>query len=492
MTTTTTTTTETATMSATDTFRIPRSYLPELERRFGRLAKRAEKLGVPAPGFTIVGVEDVPEMRPSLSYEVDGAMEATGRTVQVATLTVHGDAPKYAGWSMIAVIDRDLDEPDSPNVVHVVAGELDPAWRTTGDVCDHCTPPTIARGRKTLVVVEHDTDGRRVVGTTCLHDFLGHTSPTQIAGWIQTLATLGDLFAAFGADDDPFEDRFGVGPRGEVRYDPEFFLATVAAVIREVGWTPKSRATDSHPATAEIARAACDSRDRDRVDVTDADRTAAAEAIAWAAEVDAKNDYLANVQAVAVKSGWRTKDLGIGGSILNAYQRELSFQAERQARDTVTTGPAVELPLGKQTIVGTILSVDRVPGYRPDTTDLKMRVLDDRGFSVYGTVPASLTGHHAKTDRILSWHLEVPELPGTGQSLATPTKEEAELEVERRARMFAARGDARKTYLVVPNYDTVFVPCVAAGDRVQFVATVKASNRPGQGWFSRPTKAERV
>jgi len=370
---------------APETFVVSPAGLADLTTRFARLARRAERLGVPAPSFTVVETFDIPEMVPALSYEIDGAMEPSGRLLTRHALTVQGDAPKYDGWSMLAVIDRDLDKPNTPNVVHLVGDtQLLPAWREVGDVCDHCNPPTIARGRKLLVVVEHDNGERKVVVTTCLHDFLGGTSPAAIAAWIATLSTLRDLF--LGADDDDERDEYR-GGRIEERFDPEMFLAHVARSIDDHGWTSRGAANEYHIATVDRVLNEITDRKVRPAQPSDANVQLALDALAWAQEVDpGTNDYLLNMSAVAAKQGWRGRDLGLGGSIISAYQRELGYRAERAAQVAEQTAPC---PNGKVTITGTVVKFSEVEGFRGGTVT-KMTVLADEGYKVWGTVPRSL------------------------------------------------------------------------------------------------------
>lgn len=370
------------------TYRVRDYLLADLTAKFARLAKRADKLGVPAPTFTIVATHELPEYVEVLAGDISGGTVPTGRIITFHDVRVTGEAPKFAGWSMLAVIDRDLDEPNSPNVVHLLPGvELDPTWRDVRDVCDHCVPRDIARGRKLLVVVQHDNGERKIVGTTCLHDFLGHTSPHAIAAWVATLSSFADYFGSLGADDD---EREHGGRRIEERYDPEHFLAEVARSIRTYGWVSRGKADVFADRIATVDRVRNDIdrfTKREEPYPTDADKTLAQDAIEWATTIDpGSNDYLFNVQAVVAKSGWRGRDLGIGGSIISAYQREQQYKAEREAQAAAQTEPC---PEGKTTITGVVVGTKWAEGYMGDSV-LKMTVVDDRGFRVWGTVPSSI------------------------------------------------------------------------------------------------------
>lgn len=317
---------------------IPAQNLDAFKTAFGKIQKRAVKLGVPVPTFEVLGVEDRKLETGPTGFEIN-------IRYQVALVTVAGEAPKFDGWSPLAVIDLDPDDaPDGPHVVHVIAGDADPAWRSETDRCDHCTQTP--RGRKKLVVVEHDDGTRKVVGTTCVADFLGGVAPERIASWFDILASLDDLAGAF-EDSEEFR-----GARAEWRYDPSEFLAFTVSAIALDGWVSRGDARNgiSREATADqvvgILIALQRGTQRDKADAmvyypTEAQTAEADAALEWARDCWAGNDsldggdYLMNVQAVASKAGWRFKDVGLGASIAVAYARQLEREVARakQAED---------------------------------------------------------------------------------------------------------------------------------------------------------------
>lgn len=311
--------------------RIPEWRVGALRDAIAKLAKRADRLGVPAPTVRLVDVVEERERD-----EVTGVEHV--RTVAVVEVT--GDAPKFAGWTAAAVIDLDPDDrPDGPHVVHTI-GEQNPAdvlvWRGERDRCDHCTQSP--RGRRKLIVCEHENGEQVVVGTTCVRDFLGGTTPEQIAGWFEILGTLDDLAASYEDDDD---DQWS-GPREEMRVDPADFLAWTASVIEADGWTPRS-AADFGGATADQVveyvfgrphtQQQRDERDDRRPTAHHVEQAEAA--LEWARNISddevARSDYLANVAAVASKAGWRVRDAGLGASIVAAYRRATEKEIARRA-----------------------------------------------------------------------------------------------------------------------------------------------------------------
>lgn len=302
------------------TFTIADGNMARFTAEITRLVKRAEKIGVPAP--TWASGERVEVKDPN-----------TGFVTVSYLVSVSGKSPKYDGWSFVAAIDLDRENPDSPNVVHVLPGyEKDPEWSTMSERCDECNITN--KGRKKLVVVQHDDGRRMVVGSTCLHDFLGDKSPQAIAAWAEMLSS----FLNSG-------DRFEQGDyssAGEFRIDAETYLAWVVRSIAERGWTPRSKAGDGNLATADDALVdlnAFVNGDRTVKQPMAKDFGEAAAVLAWAQDIElGSSDFLDNAAAVAQKSTWRRQDLGIGASLVSVYRRNQNV--ERTAEVTANSDPS--------------------------------------------------------------------------------------------------------------------------------------------------------
>lgn len=323
-------------------FEIPVWNLPTVERKFRTLARRAERVGQPAPTFTI----ERTETRERGAERDAAGFERPKFVYEVAIITLHGVTPHFDGWTLLAIIDRDLAEPDAPNVVATLTDEHDPAWHSIGDTCDHCAERNLRgpRGRRKIAVVRHDDGTVKHVGTKCLADFLGGSTPEQIAGYAEYLAGL-----AAGLADD--EDDRDYGAHAERRFDLDSVLVYATAISRVHGFVPKSY-EGYH--TADRVADAIDGRSKDRaralegVTITDADRAFAAAVTEWLRTLEVgTNDYLSNLAAVAAKSTIRVRDLGLAVSGVNAYRRhvegEITRRVEREtAADSVHVGTVGE------------------------------------------------------------------------------------------------------------------------------------------------------
>lgn len=295
-------------------------------------------------------------------------------------LTLTGDAPKYAGWTLVAALTHVEGET-------VVRGASVPEmYRTRGSSCDHCKT---SRQRAETYLVRHD-DGRMMqVGSDCLHDFLGHEEAEKIA----LQATM--LYLAYGAAEDG-EEGFGGGQRDHLTLDE--YLPMVAWCVRVEGWVSRTAARERDMGAATADRALmylgdAKARKEAGADPTSEDAKLAADASLWAealtdAQVSGENDYLHNLRVVA-RCGYVTNKLaGVGASMITAYERHLGRERAKAARALLPPSTHVGT-LGVRGCWSAVL--DFVTGYETDygyTTVLKFRT-DDGAVVVW---KASSTG----------------------------------------------------------------------------------------------------
>jgi len=278
----------------TRTHTIPESNMGELRARFEKLAKRAEKLGVPAPTF-VVDREYDEEIR------IPGA-EPTGRFRRYFDIHVVGETPKFAGWSFIAALTHlRTDDGEPVTILACVAdATVDERFRTAGPDCQHCQRRIF---RSATFVVRHDDGTEKQVGRQCIRDFLGADSPEHIASAVEMLAGISGMCEAA-------EDESWGGGGGSDRIEMLRLLTRVAQVIRLHGWISRKQARDSVlvagvEATADTAmRFMFPSKEeirRDRLPprATDADAEEAQAAIDWARAIEPRGDYEHSIQACA-------------------------------------------------------------------------------------------------------------------------------------------------------------------------------------------------
>ena len=307
---------------------VPEYNVSRLVAGLGKLVKRATKLGVEPPTWTVGEpfvkeygeVDPDTKKRPSMKFcEVD----------------VEGKAPKFEGWRLIAVV-ASLGE---GNVIRSVPGEEVPeSYRTAPIACDHCR---LTRSRLEVFVVAHDDGTFKLVGRSCLKDFLGHKSPEALAAGAEVLFEIDALCREA-------EDFEGGGGRGGYNVAPLVdFLAMTACIIRRDGWMSRGLARDlMKTATADTVWSTLNpdsyllrhwrENPGSRPVPTPEDEKLAGAAAEWAVGLteNASSDYLWNVRLVARFGHVGYKEGGIAASIVSAYNKEVGNEIERKRLET--------------------------------------------------------------------------------------------------------------------------------------------------------------
>mgnify|MGYP000517405740 CR=1 FL=1 len=300
------------------TYDIPKANLPALREQFEKMVRKANRLGAEVPTLNIH--EEFQQERVSPS--------GVKYMATFCKVSIVGEAPKLAGWSLVAVIEPLGDEV----IVRTVPNEVCPeAYRKTTFHCDHCSTQ---RRRKEVFVLRHDEGTHKQVGRQCLSNFLGGLSPERLLSWYSFFSSAETLLGEAGNED--------WGSAGEKTFNLELLLKTTAIVIRKLGWLSATKARE----IAESGRPQMSTRDivvmvlnpRSRHDhefikenaLVPEERDAAdtAAAIEWAAKLEGGTDYEHNLGAIARTGFAEWNQLGIAVSLLPSYLRHVERQAE--------------------------------------------------------------------------------------------------------------------------------------------------------------------
>ena len=303
------------------TLTVPVENVAEFKRRFGLLTARAVKLGAPVPVFALG----------DLSEEVTTRRGKKVR-IEYRDITVTGEAPKFAGWSLVARVDFDHSEP----LFAAAPGETVPeSYRGTDATCDHCKK---VRARKNVFILRNEAGDTIKVGRNCIKDFLGHNSPENV---LRTMTWLRDLASMLDEAGD--EDRWGSFGGA---YVPTWPVVTVlefaSACIRRSGWCSGGAAWASEDKTStkgEVLYFMDPPNPRPRGFVPlipdETDEANAKAAIEYAATLKGRNDYEFKLGVIARDewAGW--KDIGILVSLIPAWmrhvEREIEYKKKRAA-----------------------------------------------------------------------------------------------------------------------------------------------------------------
>jgi len=322
----------------TDVFTIPSEKLPKLHAMFAKFAKKARKFGVAAPSIEIgpimycevrtvrddgtvsIGVPMTEEEKSALPERNSHGIIIGRRFLPFHQVTLHGVAPKLAGWTFIGRIDHTGPAP----IMCAVPGHTMPAWaRSSTAFCQHCNSQ---RRRNNTYVLVHEDNREIEVGGNCLADFLGVSAEAAIAS-----------LSYIAKARDEMDGEGGFGLYTNFRAAALEVLAVTSAVIREFGWA--SKGTASETGVTRVVR-----RDNSRLEVDATDMQIAEKTLAWVrgelADKVAKGnggDYEYNLSAILADDMVEANRIGFAASAVVAYQRAEGYKIENAKRNAGQT-----------------------------------------------------------------------------------------------------------------------------------------------------------
>ena len=269
-------------------------------------------------------------------------------TIHGFDVTITGEPPRFAGWRLLAAIDKVGDSAVLRYLPGVEQNIPNDTVRA-GD-CDHCHT---RRPRTSVLLVEHDTTGeRKQVGSSCLKDFLGWSTLPVI------LTT------------DELRDQLTLAHRGRAGdLDLTSVLTYSWAVIAAHGWTP-SAAGQHRIATRDLVSTAIHARPGSakllasiQPHLDEGHRMAPQIIDTLTAAFTEPSGYQANLSAILQAGQVGPRHLGLAVSAVSAYLRIAQQEAARDERAgrRATLDYAGEVG-DKVTLTGTITVLLHVDG----------------------------------------------------------------------------------------------------------------------------------
>jgi hypothetical protein len=304
-------------------FRVPSSNLGTLQTKFDRLGKRAKKLGLPAPTFSLLREERIVKKNPITDQVIKAYL------LHYLTVDAGASVVKVNGWQFIATIDHT----EEGNILRCVGDQKIPAqYRECSQYCDHCQ--TSRRRNNTYLLRYEDGITHKLVGRNCLRDFFG----TDAIVFAERAELLYDVLATGEA----CEDEMGFGGNGPSYEVLEIYLAYVSECIKCEGWMSRSRCralgfgistadlamTHLHPPKPPIKFEPLFSQPSEAA-VKEAEA-----AIEWAQALEGEeiSEYLHNIRVIARRGLIGPKDAGLSASIVSSYQRHLGNLRQKELR----------------------------------------------------------------------------------------------------------------------------------------------------------------
>jgi hypothetical protein len=315
-------------------FQVPVANVADLQHKLARLNKRAEKLGLKLITLQVLGEEFIKTFKRE---------NESPRHIAFVNIRVEGETPRVNGWDFIATLQHLGDE---GNIIRSVPGfdvaesvAVPALYRTAVPACDHCQT---RRNRNDTFVLRNVESGEfKQVGRNCLADFLRTTRPEDIAAAAEFLHEMMDAAGAAAEESD-----FGSAPSlvafqtfmthvvTVVRVEGAFISKSKARVAEDMGDFANAHSTVGTVETLMNARGDEAAKMRRQYASTDEDAARAAEVIAWAREnvpamleQEQTSDYLYNLSVVVKRDFLDRRMLGIAGSVIAVFNRDLAKKA---------------------------------------------------------------------------------------------------------------------------------------------------------------------
>lgn len=240
-------------------------------------------------------------------------------------VTLKYEQPKLNGWQLVAVYDWEVTEDGKDTCyMSVVPGQMVPeSYREVhyGE-CEHCN--TRRRRKQSMLVTKNHVEFK-VVGTTCIKDFLGHHNPKTLIELFSFEQTLGGWC-----------DERNPGETHKLALDLVSDVLEVTAMFCRTDGYVRARDYDKLP-TAHAVSSYFHSSDRYWLDYrrhnkpTDADKAKAQAAIEWGMEQAEENsieEYWDNMGRALDAGAITGKRFGLVCSLMYSF-----FIAEKKRID---------------------------------------------------------------------------------------------------------------------------------------------------------------
>lgn len=353
---------------------LPTYNLSRLEAKINRFARRAAKLGRVAPHFVNLG-----SVVRKMSNEAGRHYYENFSVVEIV-----GQVPVINGWTFIGSIDVLSGDGD----VRVALTRPRPGFEIPADLrargeklhCDHCNK---TRGRIGVFALRNESGEYKLVGRSCLAQFIGSDSVEAAVSYLQFI----DEISSEGDED---EDDMPRESRRDVMVSLQDTLAMTCFSIQHNGWVSRKEASDdfSKQATAsqvwwllaigpfskpsdakdrEYLKLAQESLEEDRFQ---SEATAVTEWLKGIPETEQNSDYIRNLVALAHLGYVSQRYVGVAASAVNAYRRNKQEKIEREAKPVSNHVGVV----GKRQEFGevTVTRVNPIDGTYGVTTILNM------------------------------------------------------------------------------------------------------------------------
>lgn len=306
----------------TKIYRIPEVNKNKFDEKINKLVRKANKLGV-----TPIIVKCIEEEFTEPNKE--------GKVYKYFVMKVTGEKPTISGWTFLG----SLDITEAGSIIRTVPGvELPEEYRSiTTSRCDHCHKKINRVNHHIVQNVE--TKEIKVVGTTCLGDFIG-TDVSRRLSYCEYILRLDEDCAEF-EDIGDFSTAMSYTSLRE-------YLCWVAMSIRLGGWISKKTAYEYNQvhiepphkiSTADSALFTMYSKANDKPRPNDTDIDRAENAVSWVKKelsTVARSEYEHNLVTLVKVDYIPEKAYGLAASIIPVYYRAKGIEISKKYTKTIS------------------------------------------------------------------------------------------------------------------------------------------------------------
>jgi len=302
-----------------NTFTIPESNFSTLEAKINKLNKKALKLH--CEPITLSILESFEKMPKSNNDDLNNYYFYNNITTLHHKVSLSGIAPIIQGWELIA----SCEAKDNGTLIKTIPGKVYPPEYRELLICEHCNSD---RKRKyTFIVRNIHTSEYKMVGKSCLKDFLGHVDPNFYASYLEIINV---------TEEEGLGDKI---PFSALSFNIQRYCNIVATIIRERGFTSKAKSLEQEGIlpTSDIAeKIITDIIGKYTIDITDNDKEIAEKALTWCKNLPEYNlnDYMYSIHLLSQEKNIKPKDFGFVASIIPAYLRTVEKEIMQEKKLT--------------------------------------------------------------------------------------------------------------------------------------------------------------
>ena len=314
----------------TRTYTIPASLMEDLEHKIHVLQRRARKLDLTIPEYTVIRhlarkrdfhgstydeVTDIDNI-PEYTHYVE--VEVTAPIVNLPNWEVLGVVEEVPGGKLVHIKPQHEGELNEADIAYLRRGKH--IW------CDHCN--TDRRRKRSFIIANQHTDEVILVGSTCIDDFIGR-----------------DTLAYLQASDEAMLLDTYLNSDGEIRppscWHIDHVLLVTMLVIRHIGWHSRREALESGTySTSDLVlilltdgRKGITKRYSEfaKAELGENDKAYVKDALAWIQTLPPTDStYINNLRVACNSTAVVQQTLGLACSLIPAYRRHVEQQLRQQ------------------------------------------------------------------------------------------------------------------------------------------------------------------